>query len=343
MHSDDVTAIELLYGKSKRNAQKPNINKPVNHMPIPYDNTNDINGINNLHPSFTVLTPQSKSFERKTKNPFYPTFFSIAPPLPPISTFGVKNNPYNQKPEYIDTQTTSLCLDGRFDAITVLSDGYTYIFKDSYVYKIDSNFILEPGYPKLTNTLFKGWNGLTYMSLPPQLDTVLHIPENGITYFFKNNLYWRSSKLYELDAGYPRLISENFRGLDSSNGFNGKLDASFVWSGNRRVYFVEGNKYWRFDFVTNNIEPGYPKRLSIWRGLPNRITDAFLWINGITYFFDNERYYRFNDLSFKVEDAIPPYPRYSAEYWFGCNSVNRLGLNFVFFFKKIDPVYFLQL
>jgi len=79
------------------------------------------------------------------------------------------------------------------------------------------------GYPKLISTLFKGWNGLTYMSLPSQLDTVLHIPENGITFFFKNNLYWRSSKLYELDPGYPRLISDNFKGLDSSNGFNGKL------------------------------------------------------------------------------------------------------------------------
>lgn len=221
----------------------------------------------------------------------------------------------------------SLCLDGKFDAITVLSDGFTYIFKDSYVFKIDSNFVTDKEYPKHINNVFKGWNGLTYMNLPSNLDTVLFIPDTGITYFFKNNLYWRSSRLYELDTGYPRLISENFKGLNTENGFNGKLDASFVWSGNRRVYFIEKNRYWRYDFDLGSVEPGYPKKLSIWRGLPTKITDAFLWVNGITYFFENEKYYRFNDLAFKVEeDAYPKYPRLNKDYWFGCNSLNRFGI-----------------
>ncbi|RNA19960.1 matrix metallo ase-14-like [Brachionus plicatilis] len=155
-----------------------------------------------------------------------------------------------------------------------------------------------------------GKNGLTYMNLPSKLDSVLYVPENALTYFFKNNLYWRSSKLYELDPGYPRLISDSFRGLNSKNGFNGRIDASFVWSGNRRVYFIEGHKYWRFDFESGSVEPGYPKSLSVWRGLPSKITSAFL----------------FNDLAFKVEeDAFPPYPRLNKDFWFGCNNLNRFG------------------
>ena len=303
----------------------------MNNMPNPFNNNND-NFLfsNNQNPDLNFLNTwapppfaQTKHFESRTQ-------FSIGVPQGPMTNeqqFPQAFTTFQPPPPiFIETsQATSLCLDGRFDAITLLSDGYTYVFKDVYVYRIDSNFVMDPNYPKLTSTVFQGWNGLTYMSLPSKLDTILNIPETGVTYFFKNNLYWRSSKLFELDPGYPRLISENFKGLNYQNGFNGKLDASFVWSGNQRVYFIEGNRYWRYDYVSGKVEPGYPKRLSIWRGLPSRITDAFMWINGMTYFFNEDTYYRFNDMSFKVEEAIPVYPRFNTDYWFGCSNYNRLG------------------
>jgi hypothetical protein len=263
---------------------------------------------------YTTSTPQTTS---KILNTIIPSFTYEPSPSYPI---------INQNPNYVEpSPMNALCSDGKFDAISLLSDGFTYIFKDAYVFKINSNFVMDPSYPKLISNVFRGWNGITFMSLPSNLDTVLYVPDNDVTYFFKNNLYWRSSKLYQLDPGYPRLVSENFKGLNYENGFNGKLDASFVWSGNRRVYFVEGDRYWRYDFDLGSIEPGYPKRLSIWRGLPNKISDAFQWVNGITYFFENDRYYRFNDLAFKVEEAMPLYPRFNNEYWFGCNSYSRLG------------------
>ncbi|CAF0724652.1 unnamed protein product [Brachionus calyciflorus] len=319
LHSDDLTGIEMLYGKTKRskNQKSKIIPNFRNNMPNVYKNdlNFDILKLFSSTPNTrtTKLKPERKRIHStKTK-----------------STISSKTLPPNRfnRPEYYDpAPTISLCLDGKFDAISVLSDGYTYIFKDSLVYKIDSNFRMDKTYPKLVNSVFKGKNGLTYMNLPSNLDSVLYVPENGLTYFFKNNLYWRSSRLYELDPGYPRLISDNFRGLNSKNGFNGKIDASFVWSGNRRVYFIEDNKYWRFDFDSGAIEPGYPKSLSVWRGLPLKITDAFLWINGITYFFANDKYYRFNDLAFKVEeDSFPPYPRLNKDYWFGCNNINKFG------------------
>ncbi len=288
-------------------------------MPSAFNNNND-----NFHlnPGFNFADPWTPQpppfFTQSINNNEARTQFSIGAPQEPMITF------QPPPPIFIETtQPTNLCIDGRFDAITLLSDGWTYIFKDVYVYRIDSSFAMDPTYPKLISTVFQGWNGLTYINLPSKLDTVLDIPETGTTYFFKNNLYWRSSKLFELDPGYPRLISDNFKGLNYQNGFMGKLDASFVWSGNRRVYFVEGNRYWRYDLVEDRVEPGYPKRLGIWRGLPPRITDAFTWINGLTYFFHEDTYYRFNDMSFKVEDAIPAYPRFNADYWFGCSNFNR--------------------
>jgi len=302
-----LTAIELLYGKSKRQVNKNGINKfnlYSNNLPSFYENKHDFNQPANK-PEIKPIIPQQ-----------------FPPSIPTIET---KNKFANNQPDFFDQSLNSLCLDGKFDTISVLQDGFTYIFKDAYVFKMNSNFMMDVDYPKLISNVFKGWNGVTFMTLPSNLDSVLYIPDNKITYFFKNNLYWRSSKLYELDPGYPRIISENFRGLNKQNGFDGKLDASFVWSGNRRVYFVQDNRYWRYDFTIGGVEPGYPKRLSVWRGLPNKITSAFLWINGLTYFFDKEKYYRFNDLSFKVEEASPPYPRYNAEYWFSCTNFNKLG------------------
>jgi hypothetical protein len=315
------------------NYYDPNTNNNIDDNNID-SNTDDLNtnDINNLKENsnnedfntnsnqktqsiiFTTAVPQTTS---KILNTIIPSFTHEPLPSYPI---------INQNTEYFEsTPLNSLCSDGKFDAISLLSDGFTYIFKDAYVFKINANFVMDPSYPKLISNVFRGWNGITFMSLPNNLDTVLYVPDNDVTYFFKNNLYWRSSKLYQLDPGYPRLVSENFKGLDYENGFNGKLDASFVWSGNRRVYFVEGDRYWRYDFDLGSVEPGYPKRLSIWRGLPDKISDAFQWVNGITYFFENERYYRFNDLAFKVEEAMPMYPRLNSEYWFGCNSYSRLG------------------
>lgn len=216
----------------------------------------------------------------------------------------------------------SLCTDGRFDAITTMQDGFTYVFKGSYVYKFDSNFALDISYPKRIRSLFGRWDSLSWVGLPDNLDTALYLPDTGKTYFFKDEFYWRTT-LYELDKGYPKLISENFKGLNSRNGFYGKLDASFLWSGNGRVYFVKDDKYWRYDLKRMEVESGYPKSISLWRGLPNRITDALLWANGVTYFFSDQYYYRFNDLAFKVDDAVPSYPRLNTDAWFGCQ--NRLG------------------
>lgn len=219
----------------------------------------------------------------------------------------------------------------------MMQDGYTYIFKGAYVYKIDTTFTMDPTFPRTIHSLFGRWDGIEWVSIPDDLDSALYVPETGKTYFFKDELYWRTTH-YSLDYGYPKIISENFKGLNSHNGFFGSLDASFLWGGNSRVYFIKGNKYWRYDLNKMEVERGYPKSLGVWRGLPERITDALQWANGVTYFFSNERYYRFNDLAFKVEDAMPPYPRLNVDAWFGCR--NRLGKEFLWGFYAVFMEFF---
>ncbi len=44
-----------------------------------------------------------------------------------------------------------------------------------------------------------------------------------------------------MDSGYPKAISKGFDGIPN------RVDAAFVWSGNGKIYFFKGSKYYRFD------------------------------------------------------------------------------------------------
>ena len=42
-----------------------------------------------------------------------------------------------------------------------------------------------------------------------------------------------------------------------------------MWSGNDKIYFFKGAKYWRFDPEARPpVEQGYPRPLSNWDGIP---------------------------------------------------------------------------
>lgn len=153
-------------------------------MPSVYENENKAD------PSFTVFKPWKPS--AVTKNlPEIPTKSLLTTLFPVLDyqtpAFTSFNKKYTvQQPEYFDSPTSNkLCLDGKFDAITLQSDGYTYVFKDVYVYRIDSNFVLDNTYPRLISNVFRGWNGITFMTLPNNIDTILFLPDTGMTYFLR--------------------------------------------------------------------------------------------------------------------------------------------------------------
>jgi len=77
-----------------------------------------------------------------------------------------------------------------------------------------------------------------------------------------------------------------------------------VWSGNGKIYFFKGEKYWRFDPSQKPpVKSTYPKYISNWEGLPSNLDAAFQYSNGYSYFFRDGQYWRFNDRSFKVTIA----------------------------------------
>ena len=111
----------------------------------------------------------------------------------------------------------------------------------------------------------------------------------------QGNKYWRLTK-FRLDPGYPKLMSEGFRGIPSN------VDAAFRWTGNGKIYFFKGDRYWRFDpsRTSQPVSSSYPQPISNWGDLPNNLDAAVTYSNGRTYFFKKGYYYRFDNAKFKV-------------------------------------------
>lgn len=91
-------------------------------------------------------------------------------------------------------------------------------------------------------------------------------------------------------------------------GFTGipdNIDAALVWSGNGKIYFYKGTKFWRFDPAQRPpVKATYPKALSDWAGIPNNVDAALQYTNGYTYFFKGGSYWRFNDRTFSVSTSF---------------------------------------
>lgn len=115
-----MKAIELLYGQKKREITESqndrielkNMNKTENNI------TETIN--NN-----TTSTTRSSSTTRFIEGS--------------VTTLSDKQS-YEKTSKLESFINSSLCLDGKFDAISVLSDNHTYIFKNDYVYRISNIF-----------------------------------------------------------------------------------------------------------------------------------------------------------------------------------------------------------
>ena len=83
-------------------------------------------------------------------------------------------------------------------------------------------------------------------------------------------------------------------------------------------YLFQGNLYWKFDpSKRNKVSNAYPRDIENWH-LPSDIDAAVQWSNKITYFYQNENYWKFNDKHFNIDTSKVPYPRPAGIWWFGC-------------------------
>ncbi|KAG7205854.1 hypothetical protein KM043_007789 [Ampulex compressa] len=199
-----------------------------------------------------------------------------------------------------------LCKSPKVDTIFSSAEKTIYVFKGENYWKLTDSGI-APNYPKLISS--------SWIGLPGNIDAAFTY-RNGKTYFFKGTQYWRYIGK-NMDGEYPKQISDGFTGIPDN------IDAAVAWTGNGKIYFYKGTKFWRFDPSSKPpVKSVYPKELSNWDGIPDNI-DAAVVYNKRTFFFKDDKYYRFNDQEFKVDEADPPFPRLTAPWWFGCKSTSR--------------------
>lgn len=232
LHSDDIDAIQSLYGS--RNNPRPSEDEDEPTGPPP-----DISDAPDLcqDSQIDTVTRTQNGSTYAFKGDFYWKILS--------------NGIADGYPRKLSDDWDGL--EGNLDASMTWSNGKTYFFKGGRYWRF-TNKEMDTGYPKL---LYRGFEGI-----PDMLDAAVVWSGNGKTYFFKGDKYWRydSNNDPPVSDRYPRPIT-NWNGLPVDG-----IDAAFQWE-NSRTYFFKDDKYYRFNDITfevDSAEPPYPRSTSIW-------------------------------------------------------------------------------
>ncbi|OCT76960.1 hypothetical protein XELAEV_18032164mg [Xenopus laevis] len=128
-------------------------------------------------------------------------------------------------------------------------------------------------------------------------------------FVFKDQWFWRVRNNKVMD-GYPMQITYFWRGLPPG------IDAVYENGEGNFVFFKVW--YWRYNEEMRAMDPGYPKLITVWKGIPESPQGAFVdKENGYTYFYKGKEYWKFQNLNLRVE---PGYPRSILKDFMGCDS-----------------------
>ncbi|RMC15191.1 hypothetical protein DUI87_07373 [Hirundo rustica rustica] len=127
----------------------------------------------------------------------------------------------------------------------------------------------------------------------------------------EGNKFW-VFKDTTLQPGYPHDLITLGSGIPSHG-----IDSAIWWEDVGKTYFFKGDRYWRYSEEMRSMDPGYPKPITIWKGIPESPQGAFVHKeNGFTYFYKGKEYWKFNNQMLKVE---PGYPRSILKDFMGCD------------------------
>jgi hypothetical protein len=118
------------------------------------------------------------------------------------------------------------------------------------------------------NNISNGFPGL-----PNNLDAAVFVPyeiskrANKI-YFFRSSEYWRWDVTNnKMDPGYPKSLEDGWPGLPISINmavYGGAMKNAI----DSKLYLFRGNRYWRWDLKTDEMDKGYPRFVDkYWPGL----------------------------------------------------------------------------
>ena len=144
---------------------------------------------------------------------------------------------------------------------------------------------------------------------------------NGKIYFFNSGSYTRYDIVNDRsDGGYPAQITTFWHNWPAA--WSDGVDAGLYY-GNNKAYFFRGSQYLRYDVVTDQVDPGYPKPIvGNWGNWPaswTSIDASVLWTNGKIYFFRGAEYLRYDVAADRVDAG---YPKPIAGNWPGLFTSN---------------------
>lgn len=128
------------------------------------------------------------------------------------------------------------------------------------------------------------WKGL-----PPRIDATYERPDGRFVFFKGKNerccsdgrvvtsalrppgdKYWVFREV-AAEPGGPRSLLEMGSTLPG-----GGLDAALRWAPVGKTYFFRGDQYWRYNEEKQSTDPGYPKPIAVWKGVPEAPQGAFV-------------------------------------------------------------------
>lgn len=89
--------------------------------------------------------------------------------------------------------------------------------------------------------------------------------------------YWVFKEV-TVEPGYPHSLGE----LGSCLPREG-IDTALRWEPVGKTYFFKGERYWRYSEERRATDPGYPKPITVWKGIPQAPQGAFISKEGCTY------------------------------------------------------------
>ncbi|VFV41165.1 matrix metallopeptidase 15 (membrane-inserted) [Lynx pardinus] len=122
--------------------------------------------------------------------------------------------------------------------------------------------------------------------------------------------YWLFREA-NLEPGYPQPLTSYGLGIPYD-----RIDTAIWWEPTGHTFFFQEDRYWRFNEDTQRGDPGYPKPISVWQGIPSSPKGAFLSNDAAyTYFYKGTKYWKFDNERLRME---PGYPKSILRDFMGC-------------------------